>query len=144
MSSRQRSARVNTKERIVLFPRIPMIPTDLPFDFKRLQFPVRFTFAMTINKSQVQSLEVCGINLEFPCFAHGQLYVACSRVRKLSSLYIYAPQKRQKRYCLSESFKLINCIVTVLYLMSILYIKNIQSIYIKMDVCKYLYLYVTV
>lgn len=53
----------------VLIPRIPMIPTDLPFDFKRLQFPVRLAFAMTINKSQGQSLEVCGINLEFPCFA---------------------------------------------------------------------------
>ena len=80
----------------VLIPRIPMIPTDLPFDFKRLQFPVRLAFAMTINKSQGQSLEVCGINLEFPCFAHGQLYVAWSRVGKPSSLFIYAPQNKTK------------------------------------------------
>ena len=80
----------------VLIPRIPMIPTDLPFDFKRLQFPVRLAFAMTINKSQGQSLEVCGINLEFPCFAHGQLYVACSRVGKPSSLFIYVPQNKTK------------------------------------------------
>jgi ATP-dependent DNA helicase PIF1 len=35
----------------VLLPRIPMIPTDMPFEFKRLQFPVRLTFAMTINKA---------------------------------------------------------------------------------------------
>jgi len=28
----------------VLIPRKPMIPTDLPFDFKRLQFPVRLAF----------------------------------------------------------------------------------------------------
>lgn len=80
----------------VLIPRIPTIPTDLPFDFKRLQFPVRLAFAMTINKSQGQSLEVCGINLEFTCFAHGQLYVACSRVGKPSSLFIYAPQNKTK------------------------------------------------
>ena len=73
-----------------------MIPTDLPFDFKRLQFPVRLDFAMTINKSQGQSLEVCGINLEFPCFAHGQLHVACSRVGKPSSLFIYEPQNKTK------------------------------------------------
>jgi ATP-dependent DNA helicase PIF1 len=34
----------------VLLPRIPMIPTDMPFEFKRLQLPVRLAFAMTINK----------------------------------------------------------------------------------------------
>lgn len=80
----------------VLIPRIPMIPTDLPFDFKRLQFPLRLAFAMTINKSQGQSFEVCGIILEFPCFAHGQLYVTCSYVEKPSSLFIYAPQNKTK------------------------------------------------
>lgn len=31
----------------VLIPRIPMIPTNLPFEFKRLQFPIRLAFAMT-------------------------------------------------------------------------------------------------
>ncbi|UYV61805.1 hypothetical protein LAZ67_1006674, partial [Cordylochernes scorpioides] len=41
----------------VLLPRIPMIPTDTPFEFKRLQFPVRLAFAMTINKAQGQSLQ---------------------------------------------------------------------------------------
>lgn len=80
----------------VLIPRIPMIPNDLPFDFKRLQFPVRLAFAMTINKAQGQSLEVCGINLEYPCFAHGQLYVACSRVGKPSALYVFAPDGKTK------------------------------------------------
>ncbi|CAL1264352.1 unnamed protein product, partial [Larinioides sclopetarius] len=36
----------------VLIPRIPMIPTDTPFQFKRLQFPIRLAFAITINKAQ--------------------------------------------------------------------------------------------
>jgi ATP-dependent DNA helicase PIF1 len=36
----------------VLLPRIPMIPTDMLFEFKLLQFPVRLAFAMTINKAQ--------------------------------------------------------------------------------------------
>ncbi|XP_026481792.1 uncharacterized protein LOC113388824 [Ctenocephalides felis] len=44
----------------VLIPRIPMIPTDLPFDFRRLQFPIRLAFAMSINKSQGQSLQFTG------------------------------------------------------------------------------------
>lgn len=80
----------------VLIPRIQLIPNDLPFVFKRLQFPVRLAFAMTINKSQGPSLDVCGINLEFPCFSHGQLYVACSRVGKPPALYVYAPENRTK------------------------------------------------
>jgi len=32
----------------VLIPRIHMIPTDLPFQFKGLQFPIRLAFAITI------------------------------------------------------------------------------------------------
>lgn len=84
------------KGEVVLIPRIPLIPTDVPFEFKRLQFPVRLAFAMTINKSQGQSLGVCGINLENPCFSHGQLYVACSRVGKPSDLFVYAPSNQTK------------------------------------------------
>ncbi|KAL7291674.1 hypothetical protein TKK_0014709 [Trichogramma kaykai] len=41
----------------VLLPRIPMIPTDMPFEFKRLQFPVLLAFAMTTNTAQGQPLQ---------------------------------------------------------------------------------------
>ena len=34
----------------VLLPGIPMIPTDMPFQFKRLQFLIKLAFAITINK----------------------------------------------------------------------------------------------
>ncbi|XP_055910566.1 uncharacterized protein LOC129944932 [Eupeodes corollae] len=57
----------------VLIPRIPMIPSDMPFEFKRLQFPVRLAFAITINKAQGQTLNICGLDLEQPVFSHGQL-----------------------------------------------------------------------
>ena len=80
----------------VFIPRIPLIPTDMPFEFKRLQFSVRLAFAMSINKAQGQSLKVAGINLETPCFSHGQLYVACSRVGTGKNLYVFAPDARTK------------------------------------------------
>ena len=62
----------------------------MPIEFKRLQFPIRLAFAMTINKSQGQTLSVCGLDLSTQCFSHGQLYVACSRVGKPSSLFVLA------------------------------------------------------
>ena len=50
----------------VLIPRLPVIPTDMPFEFKLLQFHVRLVFSMTINKTQGQSLRVCRQNLKNP------------------------------------------------------------------------------
>lgn len=58
----------------ILIPRIPIIPTDVPIQFKRIQFPIRLPFAMTINKSQGQTMSVCGLDLSTPCFSHGQFY----------------------------------------------------------------------
>lgn len=59
--------------------------------FKRLQFSIRLTFAMIIYKWRGQTVIICVLVREHPCFSHGRLYVACSRVEKLLNLYIYAP-----------------------------------------------------
>ena len=68
--------------RTVLIPRVSLRPKqrEFPFEWSRRQFPVRVAFAMTINKSQGQTLQNVGVWLNDPCFAHGQLYVAMSRV----------------------------------------------------------------
>lgn len=78
----------------VIIPLIPIIPTDLPFQFNRLQFPVKLSFAITIDKAQGQTLQVAGVHLGKPCFSHGQLYVACSRVSNAQNLHILAPNGR--------------------------------------------------
>jgi PIF1 helicase. len=37
------------KDEEVLITRIPVIITDMPFEFKRIQFPIRVAFAITSN-----------------------------------------------------------------------------------------------
>ena len=66
------------QDEVVLLPWIPMNRLDSPILFKRLQFPIRLAFAMTINKSQGKTMRICDLDLENPCFPHGYLYVACS------------------------------------------------------------------
>ena len=86
----------------VFISKIPITPSDTPVEFKRIQFPVKICFAMTINKSQGQSMRVAGLHLESPCFAHGQLYVGCSRVGSHENLYIFAPNGKTKNLVYPE------------------------------------------
>jgi ATP-dependent DNA helicase PIF1 len=61
-----------------------------PFQFKRKQFPIRLSFAMTVNKSQGQTIPNVGVYLPAPVFSHGQLYVAMSRATARTNIKILA------------------------------------------------------
>ena len=89
----------------VLLPRIRLKARQgrLPFQWTRLQFPVKLCYSMSINKSQGQTLQTIGVCLIMPilddqgqvarmeaqpCFSHGQLIVALSRVGHPNRVFI--------------------------------------------------------
>lgn len=76
-----------------LLPRIPLQPSDttFPFMFQRKQFPIRPCFAMTINKSQGQTLQSIGLDLRQNIFSHGMLYVALSRTGRRDNISYLSP-----------------------------------------------------
>ncbi|XP_074299443.1 uncharacterized protein LOC141630545 [Silene latifolia] len=78
---------------IVLIPQIKLRPApsaNYPFQFQRNQFPLKLSFAMTVNKCQGQTLSQVAVYLPRPCFSHGQLYVALYRVRKAKQVTVVA------------------------------------------------------
>ncbi|KAL8474965.1 hypothetical protein ACS0TY_031403 [Phlomoides rotata] len=70
------------------------------------QFPALVCFAMTINKSQGQSLSTVGLFLPKPVFTHGQLYIAVSRVKTKRGLKIL---------CLDEEGQSCNYTTNIVY-----------------------------
>jgi len=74
-------------------PRIRFKPDapDVSVCFTRLQFPVRLAYSMTTNKAQGQTLLRAAIHMKFHAFAHGQLFVACSRVGLALDLAVFCP-----------------------------------------------------
>ena len=85
---------VNGPKPEILIPKIKFLPEDrkLPFEFQRIQFPVRLGFAITSNRSQGKTYECIGIYLTRDFFTHGQLYVALSRVGSANHVKIFKPK----------------------------------------------------
>ncbi|KAF0312344.1 Reticulocyte-binding protein 2 a [Amphibalanus amphitrite] len=85
--------------RQVFLPRITLRPPDdlFPFTWARRQFPIKPAFAITVHKSQGQTLGRVAVLLTEPAFTHGQLYVAASRVGRQDQLRFALPAQRDRR-----------------------------------------------
>ena len=59
--------------------------------FNRVQFPLHLAYSLTINKSQGQTLSRIDVDLRNDIFAHGQLYVALSRIESRHSIMCLVP-----------------------------------------------------
>ena len=81
------------KGRRVFIPRMVFLSDEgsgTTFTLRRRQLPLRLAFAMTVNKSQGQTLRKVGLYLPNDLFCHGQLYVALSRVSSEDSIVVLA------------------------------------------------------
>ena len=84
---------------IVFIPRMDLTTRDpiMGFVHIRRQFPLLPAYAMTINKSQGQTIERVGIYLNDSVFAHGQLYVAMSRCRERKHITVFVKEQRPRQ-----------------------------------------------
>jgi ATP-dependent exoDNAse (exonuclease V) alpha subunit len=64
------------------------------YQLERYQFPLALSWAMTIHRVQGISLDRAVIDLGSAVFAHGQAYVALSRVRTLEGVLLTALSPR--------------------------------------------------
>ena len=83
----------------IIIPRIPLIPSNstLPFEFRRVQFPISLCFAMTVNKSQGQTFKAVGVDMTDESFTRGMLYVTLSRVGSPDCLTLLVREDRKTR-----------------------------------------------
>lgn len=90
----------------VLIPRLKLTPSDtgLPFQLSREQFPLSWSYSMTINKAQGQRFDKVGIFLQRPCVSHGQLYVAFSRCRSFQDIKVQVTSTETQGYISGQCY----------------------------------------
>jgi hypothetical protein len=75
-------------------------PISLPYGYSykmmRTQFPLRLAYALSLNKAQGQEFAQVACDISIAPFAHGHLYVGLSRIRKASSICLYATPEQME------------------------------------------------
>jgi hypothetical protein len=80
------------KQRLITIPRIHFkfrLNYGNSFEMLRTQFPLRLAYAMTINKSQSQTIDYVLLDCRHQPFSHGHTYVAMSRVRDVNNIKFF-------------------------------------------------------
>ncbi len=95
------------KNKIEYLPRITLSETlkNESTQLIRKQFPINLAYALTIDKSQGQSLKRVGLYLCSECFAHGQLYTALSRATDPNSLFVFLGVEGQEKVTINIVWK---------------------------------------
>ena len=123
------------------------IDYECGYKIERFQFPVCLGYALTINKSQGQTFNQIGLELQTPVFSHGQLYVALSRVRSFNNLKIrvLTTQEQGKKTNVQGTFRknIVFREILVIFISIILYylitIKtNLNKFFLRIDFAFYI------
>jgi hypothetical protein len=81
-------------------PRVPHLFFSAGVHVRRLQFPLRPCYAITVHRAQGSTLSKAVLDLRTPVFAHGHLYVGLSRVRTSRDIVVVGPAEHIQDGCL--------------------------------------------
>eukprot|EP00662_Eupelagonemidae_sp_cell21_P057278 gene57278-biopygen27966 len=77
--------------KVHVIPRINFSFTISGLTVARKQLPLRVAYAGTLHKAQGKTLDKVLLVLTHDCFAHGQLYVGCTRVAGAKHIAVFLP-----------------------------------------------------
>jgi hypothetical protein len=122
----------NFKGEDMLLPRTPMIPIDMASQLKRLQFPIKLAFAMTIKNHKVNRCKDSYVDSiwRICVFFHGQLYVACSP-RSKTKLFSFIPvTKVGLSYLVTRAMHLgCSCLIKICIIVNFISVRGRRKIY---------------